>query len=140
MSSSQATENIREYLYDSPVPERRRRHRTLSRRKRQDILFGGGGILKDIFGVAYTSDVLGLNSRIQGAEERLNIQVKTVTPRRFRIGQRDDKQNWASIYDVQTPIGKGAKNTLTDTNSNDFADIVEGGRNKKILYCGRHMF
>ena len=61
-------------MYDSVVPQRQRR--LLSRRKRQDVLFGGGGILKDIFGVAYTTDVRGLNSKIIEAEDRLNIQVR----------------------------------------------------------------
>ena len=60
----------------------------LSRQKRQDLLFGGGGLLKDIFGIAYTTDVHGLNGRIAEAESRLNIQVKTNDdggPRRFII-------------------------------------------------------
>ena len=75
LPQSQATDDLRKYMYDSVVPERQRR--LLSRRKRQgDVLFGGGGILKDIFGVAYTTDVRGLNSKIIEAEDRLNIQVR----------------------------------------------------------------
>ena len=69
-----APEHLREYFYDSPVPHLQK---LLSRRKRQDLLFGGGGLLKDIFGVAYTTDVHGLSSRISEAEDRLNIQVKS---------------------------------------------------------------
>ena len=70
-----AEEHLREYFYDSPaaIPHLQR---LLSRRKRQDLLFGGGGLLKDIFGVAYTTDVHGLSSRISEAEDRLNIQVR----------------------------------------------------------------
>ena len=69
----QAPEHPREYFHDYPVPHLQR---LLSRRKRQDLLFGGGGLLKDIFGVAYTTDVHGLSSSISEAEDRLNIQVK----------------------------------------------------------------
>ena len=72
----------------------RRQRLTLSRQKRQDLLFGGGGILKDIFGIAYTTDVHGLNSRISEAEDRLNIQVRKTC---MTIVQ-SDPSDWLKKY------------------------------------------
>ncbi len=46
----------------------------LSRQKRQDF---SGGLLKDLFGVAYSADIHNLKNKLTEAEDRLAIQVRS---------------------------------------------------------------